>query len=92
MGKQQKTAAARRKTANLDEFAAFTDRQLVKAYEKTVNVFDLTGRNAMLAIFRLYGITPELVEETLKTGEYNYGPGNMMFDGLGTMSARIITL
>jgi len=91
MGKQQKTAAARR-TGNRDEFAAFTDKQLIKAYEKTVNVFDLTGRNAMLAIFRLYGITPEIIEKTLKTGEYNYGPGNQMFDGLGTMSARVITI
>ena len=82
----------RRKTACSDEFAGFTNRQLIKAYEKTVNVFNLTTRDAMLAIFRLYGITPEEVRKALKTGECNYGPGNLMFDGLGTMEARITTI
>lgn len=73
-------------SANWD---TFTDAEITRAVELMISPDDLTIRGAALALFAVFGYTPEDVREQLDRGEYfNAGA---VFAGLGTPAAQIIT-
>ena len=72
---------------NVSRWDSFTDEEITRAVELLISPDDLTIRGAALALFAVFGYTPEDVREQLDSGEYfNAGA---VFTGLGTDRAAI---
>ena len=73
--------------ASRQRWETFTDAEITRAVELMISPEDLSIRDAALALFAVFGYTPEDVREQLDSGEYfNAGA---VFDGLNTDSPRI---
>jgi hypothetical protein len=74
--------------ANAERWDAFSDAEITRAVELMISPDDLTIRGAALALFAVFGYTPEDIREQLDSGKYfNAGA---VFTGLDTDRPQII--
>jgi hypothetical protein len=72
----------------MDNYAKFTDAELVRAVELMVSPEDLTIREVAEAILKTLSYTPEEIEDQLKSGEFLNAGAYFNFDAANTIKKR----
>jgi hypothetical protein len=90
---QNQQAAPRKRRYGKDEFAAFTTKKLIRAFELNIDTGCFRDRETLVCLFRLWGIDPAQVARSTETGKHRHLSGlNIQYiEGIAKYEPRIVT-